>query len=277
METRVESGIEPASEVAEAAYPTLKESWGALGWFLLIMVLAVALVFLVFNKVLHHTSIFVSALATALGEVATIGFLLWRYRRRLPRLQLLGCVPGSVYGLLPVIVLTQVVLRSTVNYLHLPNWAAEAFLRLQAQPVLAFVLFVISAPVLEEVLFRGILLTGLLRNYRPWVAIGQSALLFGLFHLNPVQTVSAGLMGLLLGWLYYRTRSLLLTIALHALNNLLALQASTHPATSKLNGAEELFASSWYYVAAVLLSAVVLAVILRRVHQRTVPHPEVVM
>jgi len=89
-------------------------------------------------------------------------------------------------------------------------------------PVLAFGIGSIVGPLLEEYLFRGVLLRGLLRNYSPWVAIWQSALLFGVFHMNPSQSLSAMLLGLLLGWLYYRTQSLALCVSLHALNNALA-------------------------------------------------------
>ncbi|UYZ64535.1 CPBP family intramembrane glutamic endopeptidase [Hymenobacter weizhouensis] len=257
----------------EPAYPTIKESWGAFGWFLLIMLVVSLPVFIIFNEVIHRKSVVVSSVATVAGQVATIGFLLWRYRQRQPPLQVLGTVPTSVYAALPAVVLAQVLLRSTIQYLHLPNWMEEAFRHLEAQPVLAFLMVGISAPILEEVLFRGILLTGLLRNYRPWVAIAQSALLFGLFHLNPVQIVSAGLMGLLLGWLYYRTHSLLLCIMVHALNNLLALWVILHPVTKRMDGAHNLFASPWHYAGAVALSALVLAGLLWQVQRATAPPP----
>ena len=46
-----------------------------------------------------------------------------------------------------------------------------------------------------------------------------SALIFGLIHLNPVQMVFGSLYGLLLGWLAWRTRSLLPSIVVHVANN----------------------------------------------------------
>ena len=54
---------------------------------------------------------------------------------------------------------------------------------------------------------------------RPWVCIVVSALIFGLIHLNPVQMVFGSLYGLLLGWLFWRTRSLLPGIVVHVTNN----------------------------------------------------------
>jgi len=84
-------------------------------------------------------------------------------------------------------------------------------------PVSALVL---TAVVAEEVLFRGVILAGLLERYAVVPAIVGSALLFGLAHVLPWAIFSAFLGGLLLGWLYYRTRSILLCIVVHGLHNL---------------------------------------------------------
>ncbi len=76
-------------------------------------------------------------------------------------------------------------------------------------------------PVAEELLCRGAILGVLLTMVprRPWVAIVVSALIFGMLHLNPVQTVFGFLYGLLLGWLAWRTGSLLPGIVVHIANN----------------------------------------------------------
>lgn len=81
------------------------------------------------------------------------------------------------------------------------------------------VLAVLIAPLTEEVLFRGIILRGLLSRWRPWAAILISALLFVLMHFNPAQAPVAFALGLALGWVYVRTRSLGLCMLGHALNN----------------------------------------------------------
>src|SRR5690606_30966839 len=81
---------------------------------------------------------------------------------------------------------------------------------------------VIAAPILEEVIMRGIILDGLLKRYSPVRSILFSSFLFGLLHLNPWQMVSAMVIGIFAGWVYYRTRSLALPILIHATNNLSA-------------------------------------------------------
>ena len=80
-------------------------------------------------------------------------------------------------------------------------------------------LAVVIAPVTEELVFRGLILRGLLGRWRPAAAILFSSGLFALVHFNPVQAPVALLLGLLTGWLYVRTRSLGLCILAHALNN----------------------------------------------------------
>ena len=78
------------------------------------------------------------------------------------------------------------------------------------------------APVAEEIVFRGAILKTLLTKYRPWVAIALSALLFSVGHLNPAQMPHTLLVGLLLGWLYYRTDSIIPGVVYHWVNNTVA-------------------------------------------------------
>lgn len=81
---------------------------------------------------------------------------------------------------------------------------------------------VIGAPLGEEILFRGFLLTAFLRRYTPGKAIFYSALLFGLIHLNPWQVPIAFGMGLLFGWLTVKTGSIWPAVLVHFVNNGLA-------------------------------------------------------
>ena len=83
----------------------------------------------------------------------------------------------------------------------------------------------ILAPLAEEVVFRGAILRtllGIMSKKNHWVAIMISAAIFGVVHANLAQFVNALLMGLLLGWMYYRTGSLVPGILLHWINNTMA-------------------------------------------------------
>ncbi|VVE83799.1 CPBP family intramembrane glutamic endopeptidase [Pandoraea sputorum] len=83
----------------------------------------------------------------------------------------------------------------------------------------AIFLVCIIAPVVEEMLFRGIILRGFLKQYPPGTAIAHSAAVFGLAHLNVYQFVAALVIGLILGKMYERTRSILPGILLHMVYN----------------------------------------------------------
>ncbi len=83
----------------------------------------------------------------------------------------------------------------------------------------SIVLICLIAPVVEEMLFRGIILRSFLRQYPPGVAIVHSAAVFGMAHLNVYQFMLAFLLGLLLGKLYERTRSLLPGMLVHGCYN----------------------------------------------------------
>lgn len=88
---------------------------------------------------------------------------------------------------------------------------------------------IIVAPVLEEILFRGFLQKYLYRLKKPSVAILVAALLFSLSHyeINKIFTTFLG--GLLYGFIYYKSGSLLIAIICHSLHNLLCdLLASTN-------------------------------------------------
>jgi membrane protease YdiL (CAAX protease family) len=106
-----------------------------------------------------------------------------------------------------------------VRIAPLSAWEESMFSRMADGSVAATLAVCVMAPLLEEMLFRGIVLRGFLQRYSRWQAIVGSALLFGAAHLNIYQFVVGLVMGTLLGWLYERTRSLIPCIALHAAYN----------------------------------------------------------
>jgi membrane protease YdiL (CAAX protease family) len=87
------------------------------------------------------------------------------------------------------------------------------------QGFFAFITLVIVAPVLEELIFRGIMLDGLLKNYSTFKSIVVSSFLFGLVHLNPWQFTGGFIFGLFSGWVYSETRSVSPSIIIHVIAN----------------------------------------------------------
>lgn len=78
-----------------------------------------------------------------------------------------------------------------------------------------------SAGVCEEVLFRGFIQNGLHNHWGPLKAVIVTAILFGVFHLDPWRSPGAALLGLLAGYLVVRTGSLYTAITLHMTSNTL--------------------------------------------------------
>lgn len=89
----------------------------------------------------------------------------------------------------------------------------------------ALLLFAVIPAVCEEVAFRGFILSGLERGHTPRGAVVTSALLFGFMHALVSlyqQLFNAALLGVVLGLLAVRSRSLLPGIVFHLINNGLA-------------------------------------------------------
>ena len=111
-----------------------------------------------------------------------------------------------------------------VLQMEMPEQMMKMFEEVMKKPI-GYVVIGILAPFAEEVVFRGAILRkllGMMDEKRHWVAIAISALVFGLVHLNIPQGIHAFLIGLLLGWMYYRTRSILPGILFHWVNNSVA-------------------------------------------------------
>lgn len=104
----------------------------------------------------------------------------------------------------------------------LPNIAEEAF-DLIMKDRLGYFVIGLLAPLTEELVFRGAVLKSLLQwKPNPWIGIAISAFLFALIHMNPAQMPHAFLVGLLLGWMYYRTDSIIPGVVYHWVNNTVA-------------------------------------------------------
>ncbi len=87
------------------------------------------------------------------------------------------------------------------------------------QFLLLFVTITVAAPLLEELLLRGILLRGLTLNRGARAGVLWSAFFFALIHLNPLQAAPAFVNGVVWALVLLRTGSLGTTLFLHSLNN----------------------------------------------------------
>ena len=147
-----------------------------------------------------------------------------------------------------------------IEYLYnllpeMPNLLENTFSTLQSG-WLGILSIALVGPILEELMFRGAITRALLKKYNPTKAIILSALVFGIFHINPVQIVAATLLGLLLGWIYYKTASLIPCILIHIINNSLAVYSSWK--FPDVECMQDLFTENTYFI--VLIAAIIIFV-----------------
>lgn len=101
-------------------------------------------------------------------------------------------------------------------------YQAVAAGQLSASLAVGLICYGIVSPLAEELVFRGIVYNELKRSYKLPLAMLISALLFGLYHMNPVQGGYGFIMGLLLAYLYEYFGNFLWPALVHMLANCLA-------------------------------------------------------
>ena len=106
-----------------------------------------------------------------------------------------------------------------VSLIPMPAMIEETMRKVFTRDLYSYLAIGISAPILEELLFRKIMLEGLEQNYGPRKAVLWSAVFFAIFHMNPWQGIGAFIAGLFLGWLFVHTRDIWLCIFIHFFNN----------------------------------------------------------
>jgi len=79
------------------------------------------------------------------------------------------------------------------------------------------------APVIEEIVFRGIILDSIATRHSRKMAVAVSAVLFSIYHFNIFQLLPSFLVGLLLGYIYLETKSVIVCICTHFMYNLIPL------------------------------------------------------
>lgn len=89
--------------------------------------------------------------------------------------------------------------------------------------VWAWISVAVFAPVLEELLCRGLLFETLNKRWGIKIAIPLSAIFFGIIHADVSTIIVAVVAGVIFGMLYERTASIFCTIIIHSINNILAL------------------------------------------------------
>lgn len=149
------------------------------------------------------------------GATLVLAMQIWNDRiieiNKVPILVFIILIPASI-GM-------AVFTEGLVSLIPMPQIVADFFANMIKFDLPSYLTVGIVAPLLEELIFRGVVLKGFLKKYDPTKAILLSAAIFAIAHLNPWQGVAAFIAGVCLGWIYYLTRSVWPGILMHFINN----------------------------------------------------------
>ena len=121
----------------------------------------------------------------------------------------------------------------------------------------------ILAPLCEEFFCRGMMTRGMAQHGSSKKAIIWSAVIFAVIHMNPWQSIPAFVIGLLFGWVYYRTGSLWATIFMHCVNNTISVILSkTMPDMAVDSSFIDILPTGWYIALYSVCLAITVAAIL---------------
>ena len=212
-------------------YPNIRQSvWILVSFLVLVILLVVPLYFIEtvtdFPLLEHPASL-------TLIQLIVYGLILARglKRAKASLREICPLVPVRLSLLLPMAltVIGTFILLAEINNLLLSFLPPPASLTSYVQSLVCasrwgmIIAVVVVAPVIEELLFRGLILRGFLSHYSTRKAILASAVFFGLLHLNPWQFIGATTWGILFAWWFIQTRSILPCLFGHALVNALPL------------------------------------------------------
>lgn len=164
------------------------------------------------------------------GGLGLVAVALGWFLARPPWQQIAWNAPAVGHGLLaatPLVVLLLVVTRYPIGpFKQLQDFVRQLLLPLFAKSaVWELLLISILAGFGEELLFRGVLQTGIEQFWgSPWLALAIASVVFGLAHpMSVTYAVLAGAIGAYLGWLLMASDNLLVPIVTHAAYDFVAL------------------------------------------------------
>ena len=262
-------------------YPTIKQSFGLLVKLFLISIPAsIPLIILMIfaGNVLEKNLI--KSIGYLIAYVIALTWVIRRTKKKIEKRDLRKftwrkkSLSLSMMTLIFLMTLALMVGLDLFEFIPFPKFMTDMLKDLIQPDIYSFLAAVIFAPVLEELLFRGIILEGFLHNYSPKKAILWSALIFGIAHANPLQFLNAFFAGLFIGWIYFKTRSLIPGIMIHFINNLinfLIMVISGNQDTSLIN----IVGNTYLYLILIFLSMLLLIFGIKYINKKTKNVPEV--
>lgn len=256
-------------------YPTPKNVIG-LFFYLVVISLVIGIPLGLINK---HTFQFNEAFIELFSYLVSSAIVAVHYLKKKREINLenyylrIESVSFSSWALiLGVMTLMIIIVTPLLNLIPVPDWFLKIMKEVISDDRYSFLSVVIAAPIFEELIMRGIILDGFLKRYNPQKAILYSSIIFGLIHLNPWQFIDAFIGGLYIGWIYYRTRSIIPCIAIHVFNNLIAFSMFLLPEDNILVN-NPIVENKFLYILFILLTGVLFYFGIRRLDNKLVRKP----
>ncbi len=223
-------------KIVSQNYPNIIQSFGIIGITILLQLLSPLLIALVLGKFIKRPILFfISYTLSMFFSLLIINLIRKRKTGESSfKLQIKnkGIIPFLIAGTITlyfgVIIPILTIIMALISYM-LPNPEKYEHLLMPSNPKLSFlifILFVVVAPILEEFIFRGIILDGLLKSYSPLKAILISSFLFGILHFKLLHFIGVLIISIFWGWIYYITQSLSFSVIMHATHNFVVLMVS---------------------------------------------------
>lgn len=261
-EAEAEAKVKVPSFFRDGKYPSVTDILELLGVFLVALVIAgfVQSILIEKNIASHGFALFV---AYIIQFLFTIIYAIVQKRSRAPQAKPLlkfsfkKVTPAIVLWGLVMVVAASVVIEPLVNFF--PDSYFESISQIMGIGGWAMITILILAPILEEVLFRGIIQESLTNKFSPLAGILITSAIFAVIHINLPQVVNAFFVALILGYIYYMTQSLIPVILIHAMNNAIA-YFSWMMNGGKMMSTSEMISNSTVYYILYAVSCVVLII-----------------
>lgn len=149
------------------------------------------------------------------------------------------CKPVSVKSILPVVGFAlgfNVIVSVVISYFPWPQGWLDAYATSAAPldgSLMSWLAGVLMAPVLEEIVFRGLVYTRLKKGMPAIVAAVLTSLLFGIMHGTIIWVIYAFVLGMVMTWVFERYQSLVANIIFHFTFNLMGLGLSMIPESAE--------------------------------------------
>ncbi|MCI1720475.1 MAG: CPBP family intramembrane metalloprotease [Bacteroidales bacterium] len=255
--------------------PSFSQCWVAVFYILVIGGIGIGLSMMVIGQMLHVDIINFNLLLTYLLPMLPVFFYFAFKGKESFTLKTHRAVPLNQphFGKMNVIVCGFIVLVAVLslgvltdplsNIFPMSDALKRIYSQMEQRTVWSFISIAICAPIVEETILRGMMERGMLYHNSPKFAILWSAFFFAFIHLNLAQAIPAFTLGILFGWIYYKTHCLWATIFMHAMNNastflIFAAYPSLNPDSSSKEILMSIFhiSASTYYIAFAVLAVV---------------------